>query len=135
MSLVISTDNNKLEIDFIHQFLTKSYWAEGRTKEEVIISMKNCLNFGVYLNRKQIGFARVLTDYTVFAYLMDVFIIETHRGKGYSKQLMKTVMQHPDLQRIKRWILITKDAHGLYEQFGFKAIEDPSRIMGKLVNN
>ncbi|WP_282080990.1 GNAT family N-acetyltransferase [Aquimarina algiphila] len=135
MSIVISTDNEKLDIDFIHQFLTHSYWAEGRTKEEVSISMKNCLNFGIYLNKKQIGFARVLTDYTAFGYLMDVFITEEHRGSGYAKLMMKAIMDHPDLQNIKRWMLATHDAHSLYKKFGFSAIEDPSKLMGKLVNN
>ncbi len=132
MSLVISTDKNKLDIDFIHQFLTRTYWAKGRTREEVRITIKNCKNFGVYLDDKQIGFARILTDYTVFGYLMDVFIIEEHRGKGYSKQLLKTIIEHPDLRQIKRWMLMTSDAHELYTQFGFKAVEKPSLIMEKL---
>ncbi len=135
MSIIISTDNKKLDIDFIHQFLTHSYWAEGRTKEEVNISLKNCLNFGIYLDKKQIGFARVLTDYAVFGYLMDVFIIEEHRGNGYSKLMMKAIMDHPDLQNIKRWMLATHDAHALYKKFGFSTIEDPSKLMEKLVNN
>lgn len=133
MSLIISTDRDKLDIDFIHQFLTRSYWAKGRTKEEVIKTIENCFNFGVYLDRKQIGFARLLTDYAVFGYLMDVFIIEEHQGKGYSKQLIKTITEHPDLQSIKRWMLMTGDAHGLYKQFGFKEVEKPSWIMEKLV--
>ncbi len=133
MSLLISTEKEKLDIDFIHGFLTRSYWAEGRTKEEVQISINRCLNFGVYLANKQVGFARVLTDYTVFAYLMDVFIIEEHRGKGFSKQLMKTIMEHQDLQRIKRWMLITNDAHKLYRSFGFDVIENPSRMMEKVI--
>jgi len=132
MSLVISTDKNKLDIDFIHQFLTRTYWAKGRTREEVRITIKNCKNFGVYLDDKQIGFARILTDYTVFGYLMDVFIIEEHRVKGYSKQLLKTIIEHPDLRQIKRWMLMTSDAHELYTQFGFKAVEKPSLIMEKL---
>lgn len=133
MSLLISTEKEKLDIDFIHGFLTRSYWAEGRTKEEVQISINRCLNFGVYLASKQVGFARVLTDYTVFAYLMDVFIIEEHRGKGFSKQLMKTIMEHQDLRQIKRWMLITNDAHKLYRQFGFDVIENPSRMMEKVI--
>ncbi|WP_378179067.1 GNAT family N-acetyltransferase [Aquimarina sp. SS2-1] len=132
MSITISTENSKLDIDFIHQFLTNTYWAKGRTKEEVITSIEHCFNFGVYLNEQQIGFARVLTDYTVFGYLMDVFIIEKHRGKGYSKILIKTILEHPELQRIKRWMLATADAHGLYQQFGFDALPDPNMIMGKI---
>ncbi|MBQ4820899.1 GNAT family N-acetyltransferase [Aquimarina sp. MMG016] len=133
MSLEISTDHKRLDIDFIHQFLTNAYWAKGRTREEVVISINNCLSFGVYYKNKQIGFARILTDYTVFAYLMDVFIVEEYRGKGYSKQLMQAIVEHPNLQNVKRWMLATKDAHGLYQQFGFKPLPDPSLIMGKLI--
>lgn len=134
MQIEISTDTKLLDIDVIHQFLTQSYWAKGRTKEEVATSLQNCLNFGVYLNQQQIGFARVLTDYTVFGYVMDVFIIEDHRGKGYAKQLIETIMIHPDLQQIKRWMLATKDAHELYRKYGFSEIENPANLMGKLVN-
>ncbi len=133
MNIQISTDKKKLDIDFIHQFLTRSYWAKGRTKEEVQTSIDHCLCFGVYLDSDQIGFARMLTDYVVFGYLMDVFIIEEHQGKGYSKQLMKAITKHPDLQQVKRWMLATYDAHGLYTQFGFKEIEHPSRWMSKLI--
>ncbi|WP_109302413.1 GNAT family N-acetyltransferase [Aquimarina sp. AU474] len=132
MDVIVSTDPEKLDIDFIHSFLTTSYWAKGRTKKEVIITIQNCVNFGVYLDGNQIGFARVLTDYTVFGYLMDVFITEEHRGKGYSKLLMQTITNDPRLQQIKRWMLITKDAHNLYKQFDFKKVENPSIIMEKL---
>lgn len=131
MSITISTDNSKLNIDFIHQFLTNAYWSKGRTKEEVKTSIEHCLNFGVYLNGEQIGFARLLTDYTVFAYLMDVFIIEKYRGHGYSKQLIKTIVQHSELQKVHRWMLATKDAHGLYKQFGFEELPDPNLMMTK----
>ncbi|MCK8521066.1 GNAT family N-acetyltransferase [Aquimarina sp. D1M17] len=133
MSIVISTDPNKLDIDVIHEFLNRSYWAKGRTKTQIQTTIENCLNFGVYLDGNQIGFARILTDYTVFAYLMDVFILEEHRGKGYSKQLMYTITSHPDLQEVGRWMLGTHDAHGLYQQFGFEALQYPSRWMSKLV--
>ncbi|GAA4272982.1 GNAT family N-acetyltransferase [Aquimarina gracilis] len=134
MSIQISTDKSILDVDFIHQFLTRSYWAKGRTREEVQTSIEHCLCFGVYLEGKQIGFARMLTDYVVFGYLMDVFIIEEQRGKGYSKQLMKAITEHSDLQHVKRWMLATHDAHGLYTQFGFKEIEYPSRWMSKLIS-
>ncbi len=134
MSIVISTDKEKLDINFIHEFLTHSYWATGRTKEEVITSIENTMAFGIYLDGKQIGFARVLTDYIIFAYLMDVFIVEEHQGKGYSKLLMNAIMKHSNLQRIKAWMLATHDAHTLYQKFGFKAIEDPSKLMKKLIN-
>jgi len=131
MNIIISTENSRLDIDLIHQFLTNSYWAKGRTKEEVITTIEHCLNFGVYLDNQQIGFARLLTDYTVFGYLMDVFIIDEHRGKGYAKELVKTIMEHKELQKIKKWMLLTADAHGLYRQFGFDSLEDPTMAMGK----
>lgn len=133
MSIAIFTDKEKLDIDFIHEFLTRSYWAKERTKEEVITTIKNSLCFGVYLDNKQIGFARVLTDYAVFGYLMDVFIIEEQRGNGYSKRLMKAIMEHPGLQNISRWMLATSDAHKLYTQFGFTPLPDPTKIMTKLI--
>lgn len=135
MSIIISTDKKQLDIDFIHQFLTHAYWAVGRTKKEVITTIENSMSFGIYLDNKQIGFARVLTDYAVFGYVMDVFIIEEHRGNGYSKLLMQSIMDHPDLQNIGKWMLATSDAHELYKQFGFKAILDPSIFMGKLLKN
>ncbi|GAA3519219.1 GNAT family N-acetyltransferase [Aquimarina addita] len=134
MSILISTDNKLLDIDCIHQFLTNSYWAGGRSKEEVVKSIENSLNFGIYLDGNQIGFARILTDYTVFGYVMDVFILEKFRRKGYAHQLMKAIMNHKDLQQIQRWMLATKDAHRLYQQFGFEPIPDPSMIMGKLIS-
>jgi len=132
MAIEISTDTDKLDIDVIHQFLSQSYWAKGRTKAQIRRSIEHCLNFGVYLEGQQIGFARILTDYTVFAYIMDVFILEEHRKKGYSKMLIKAVVEHPDLQGVGRWMLATKDAHGLYRQFGFETIEDPLFWMNKL---
>ncbi len=133
MTIDISTNTKKLDIDFIHSFLTRSYWAKERTKQEVITTVKNSLCFGMYLDNQQIGFARVLTDYAVFGYLMDVFIIEEQRGNGYSKLLMKAIMEHPDLQNISRWMLATSDAHKLYTQFGFTALPDPTKIMAKLI--
>ena len=131
MRTVISTDQDLLNIDFIHEFLTNAYWAEGRSKQEVVQSIENSMCFGIYVERKQIGFARLLTDYVVFGYLMDVFIAENYRGLGYAKLLMKAIVEHPDLQNIDRWMLATKDAHGLYKQFGFRAIPDPTMLMGK----
>jgi len=129
----ISTDKNKLDIEVIHTFLTESYWGKGRTKEAVIKSIENSFNFGVYLNEKQIGFARVVTDYTIYVYLMDVFIIPEARGKGYSKQLMRAILEEPKLQDCRDWTLKTKNAHGLYEQFDFKRAQHPERIMERLV--
>ncbi len=131
MSIVISTKKEKLNIDFIHEFLTNSYWAKGRTKEDVSKSIEHSLPFGVYKDDVQIGFARVLTDYTIFAYLMDVFIIKKHQGSGYGKQLIKTIMEHETLCDIPKWMLATADAYRLYEKFGFKEIPDPTIFMSK----
>ena len=127
----ISTDKKQLNIKFIHAFLTESYWAKGRTVEEVKTTIENCLCFGVYKNKKQIGFARVLTDGVVFAYLMDVFIDPAFQGQGFSKLMMQSIMQHPELQNIQKWLLKTSDAHGLYKQFGFKNIEEAHKLMEK----
>jgi GNAT superfamily N-acetyltransferase len=129
----VSTDKNKLDIPFIQQFLKDIYWAAGRTIEEVQITIDNSFCFGIYLNDKQIGFARVITDYVVFAYLMDVFITEEHRGKGYSSILIESMMKEPKLKEVKIWRLATSDAHFLYEKFGFKALAHPEKMMEKII--
>tara|TARA_B110000967_G_C18691496_1_gene463250 strand:- start:30 stop:437 length:408 start_codon:yes stop_codon:yes gene_type:complete len=127
--IIISSKKRKLNIDFIHTFISKSYWAKGRTLETMKTCIDNSLNFGVYLNKKQIGYARVATDYGQFAYIMDLFISEKHRGNGYSKKLMEAIMNSEKLKTINVWRLATHDAHKLYEQFGFKPIEDPEKLM------
>ncbi len=128
----ISTDRNRLQINQIHKFLSEeSYWAKERTREQTETAIKNSLPFGVYKGENQIGFARVVTDYATFAYLGDVFILDEFRGKGLSKWLLQTILSHPDLQGLRRWILATADAHGLYEQFGFSALKVPDRWMEK----
>ena len=129
----ISTDKNKLDIDVIHQFLTKAYWSEGRTNEEVKKSIKNSLCFGMYYNHKQIGFARIVTDYTIFAYLMDVFILPQYRGKGYSKQLINAIHVNPKLQLCKVWMLKTKDAHSLYKQLGYSELKHSETFMERIL--
>ncbi|HEY5688244.1 MAG TPA: GNAT family N-acetyltransferase [Yeosuana sp.] len=131
--ITISTDKSKLQIDIIHQFLTTAYWAKGRTIEEIKKSIEHCLCFGVYLDEKQIGFARIVTDYTVFAYIMDVFILPEYRGNGYSKQLMKAINEEPLLQSCKVWMLKTSDAHKLYEQFGYSELKHPEKLMERLM--
>ncbi len=126
----ISTDKTKLDIDSIHEFLsTKAYWCLNIPKATVQIAIQNSLCFGVYRNEKQIGFARVITDFSTVAYLGDVYILEEYRGKGLSKWLIETIMVHPNLQGLRRWILLTGDAHGLYRKFGWTDIADPSRWM------
>lgn len=131
--ITISTDKSKLDIEMIHSFLTESYWGKGRTIDQVQKSIDNSLCFGVYLDNKQIGFARVVTDFTIYVYLMDVFIVSEARGKGYSKQLMKTILEEPKLQNCRDWTLKTKDAHGLYEQFGFTKAQHPEKIMERIL--
>jgi GNAT superfamily N-acetyltransferase len=133
---VISTDRNRLQIDAIHRFLSEeSYWARERSKEKTITAIKNSLPFGVYTGANQIGFARVVTDYATFAYLGDVYILEEYRGQGLSKWLMDVIIGHPELQNFRRWVLATKDAHTLYEKYGFTALKYPERWMEKAAPN
>lgn len=131
--ITISTDKSKLQIEMIHQFLSETYWAKGRTIDEVKKTIDHCLCFGMYLDTDQIGFARIATDYTVFAYLMDVFVLPEYRGKGYSKQLMKVINEEPQLQSCKVWMLKTSDVHKLYKQFGYTELKYPEKVMERLL--
>jgi GNAT superfamily N-acetyltransferase len=128
---LISTDKSKINIDLVHDFLFKSYWAEGIPTDTVSRSIENSLCFGVYHDNEFIGFARVISDFATFAYLGDVFILSSHRGKGLSKWLMEIIMNHPELQGLRRFTLATRDAHSLYAQFGFKPFDRPERWMEK----
>lgn len=129
----ISSDKSLLDTEVIYNFLSGSYWANGRSLQVIKKSIQNSLCFGVYLNKKQVGFARVVTDYATFAYIADVFILEDHQGHGYSKKLMKSIIGYPELQNIRRWMLATKDAHNLYTKFGFQLLKNPERFM-EIVN-
>jgi len=129
----VSTDKSKLDVPFIQDFLKDIYWAAGRTIPEVQTTIDSSFCFGLYLDNQQIGFARVVTDYVVFAYLMDVFIAPAQRGKGYSSLLINTMMQEPELQPVKIWRLATTDAHFLYEKFGFTALAHPEKMMEKVI--
>ena len=116
----ITTDNTKMDVDVIHQYLSaESYWAKGIPKEVVLTSIRNSLCFGIFFNNAQVGFARLITDKATFAYLADVFILPAHRGKGLSKWLLQAIHAHPEVQNLRRWLLGTRDAHTLYEQFGW----------------
>ncbi len=126
---VVSTDPARLDLDVIHEFLTHCYWAERIPRQVVARSIENSLCFGVFDGVKQIGFARVITDYSTYAYLGDVFILEPYRGLGLAKFLMECIVEHPQLQGLRRWTLATRDAHGLYAQFGFKPLGRPERFM------
>ena len=127
----ISTDKQALDLPFIHNFLSSTYWAKGRSREAVQVCIDNSLNFGVFLNAKQIGYARVVTDYVVFAYIMDVFIEETHRNNGYASLLMQHIMTNALIKDVQTWKLATTNAHFLYKKFGFKSIETPENMMVK----
>lgn len=126
----ISSDKHLLDVDLIFEFLThESYWAKGISKEQLQKAIDNSLCFGVYHNHKQIGFARVITDYSTFAYLADVFIVANYRKQGLSKWLLQNILIHAELQNLRRWLLATLDAHGLYSQFGFKPLSQPKRFL------
>jgi N-acetylglutamate synthase-like GNAT family acetyltransferase len=126
---LISSDPALLNLDVIHGFIAQSYWAKDIPKPLVERMIRNSLCWGVYHRAAQVGFARVITDQATFAYLADVFILPEHRGKGLSKALVATILAHPDLQGLRRWMLVTADAQSLYEQFGFKAVPQPERHM------
>jgi len=125
----ISTDRKRLDLDVTHAFLTECYWAKGISREIVARSIENSLCFGVYEEDRQIGFARVISDFATYAYIGDVFVLESHRGQGIGKWLMKCVMKHPSLQNLRRRSLVTRDAHRLYAQFGFTPLQSPERHM------
>ena len=125
----ISTDPQRLDIDAVHAFLSRSFWAEGISKALVAKAAANSLCFGLFDGPSQVGFARVVTDRATFAYLCDVYVLESHRGLGLGKWLIETVMAHPDLQGLRRFQLVTRDAHGLYERHGFAAPQHPDRHM------
>lgn len=126
----ISTDQSRLNISLIHDYISNdSYWGKGRAREVVERSIEHSIAFGVYKGDEQVGFARIVTDYATFAWVADVFIVPEHRGRGLSKWLMEVSIGHPKLQGFRRWVLATKDAQGLYEQFGFTKLLRPERWM------
>lgn len=132
-TITISTDKNLLDNNFIHAFISNTYWAKGRTLAEVQTCIDNSLNFGIYLNNEQIGYARVVTDYVAFAYLMDVFISEEYQKLGYSNQLMEFILKYEALAQVKVWRLATTDAQYLYQKFGFTSLKSPEKMMEKIV--
>jgi GNAT superfamily N-acetyltransferase len=126
---LISTDRSRLNLDVVHAFLVQCYWAAGIPKEIVARSIQHSLCFGLYCRARQIGFARVISDYATYAYVGDVFVLDEYRGQGLGKWLMQCIMGHPMLQDLRRWTLLTRDAHGLYEHFGFRPLKAPERWM------
>ena len=125
----VSTDRAQLNLEVIHAYLVRSYWSPQIPRETVARSIDNSLCFGLYHDTTQIGFARIISDFATFAYLADVFVLEDWRGHGLSKFIMECIKAHPDLQGLRRWMLATADAHGLYEQFGFQSLARPERMM------
>jgi GNAT superfamily N-acetyltransferase len=126
----ISTDPSRLDLPWIHNYLTnEAYWARGITFPVFQRSVENALCFGVYHQSKQVGFGRVISDYATFAYLADVFVDEGYQKQGLGKWLVECIRSYPELQGLRRWMLVTSDAHGLYQQFGFKSLEHPERMM------
>jgi len=128
-SFTISTDPSRLDVDAIVDMLTRAYWAKGRPRERTERALANSLVFGVYDGNRQVGLARIVSDYAIFAYLCDVFIHEDYRAHGLGKLLMQTIHAHPDLQGLRRWVLATHDAHGLYKQYGWTPLENPNNWM------
>jgi GNAT superfamily N-acetyltransferase len=132
----IDTDKRRLDVDAIQEFLVnESYWARQRTREQTETAIENSVCFGLYHRRRQIGFARVVSDMATFAYLGDVYVIGEFRGQGLSKWLMETIVAHSELQGLRRWVLATRDAHGLYEKYGFEPLVFPDRWMEKPAPN
>jgi GNAT superfamily N-acetyltransferase len=130
-NLLISTDPARLDLDAMTEMLSRAYWAQGRTRAMIARYVEHSLVFGVYDGGKQIGLARIVSDYTTFAWLCDVFIHEDYRGLGLGKWLMETILSHPELQGLRRFLLATRDAHGLYAQSGFTPLASPERWMEK----
>lgn len=130
-SLIISTDKSFLNTQIIYQFLKESYWAQTRTYQQVLESIRNSLCFGMYEDKNQIGFARVITDNSTFAYLADVFILPSYQKMGLGKWLIETIFNTEELKNISSWMLVTKDAHDLYKKFGFSEFPYPERVMLK----
>jgi GNAT superfamily N-acetyltransferase len=122
-----------MDVDAIHRYLSEeSYWAKGIPRELVARAIDNSLCFGAFDGEMQVGFSRVITDFATFAYLADVFVIASHRGRGIAQTIIEAVMTHPELQTLRRWHLVTRDAHALYAKFGFAALESPERHMAKV---
>jgi len=131
--IIISTNKSRLNLKLIYIFLKKeSYWAKNTSLAQVETSIKNSLSIGIYRDKKQVGFVRVITDYSTFAYLSDFFVLKRYRGRGYAKMLLEYIIKHPKLQNLRMMLLITKDGHGLYKKFGFKKPQNSNLIMVRI---
>lgn len=140
---LVSDDPALIDFDVVHGYLSTCYWSPGIPRHLVEKAAANSISFGVYhvsapedvQPRRQVGFARIVTDRATYAYLADVFVLESHRGRGLSKLLMQCITTHPELQGLRRWMLMTRDAHGLYQQFGFAPLPEPGRAMQRVIEN
>jgi len=131
-TLILSTDPQRLDLEAVCGFLSQSYWAQNRTRSTIERALHNSLVFGVYDEGRMVAMARVVTDYATFAWLCDVFVSEDHRGRGIGKWLMESMLAHPELQGLRRWLLATRDAHGLYSQYGYTSLHNIERWMERL---
>lgn len=127
--ITVTTDRERLDVDTIHGFLSQAYWSQGIPRDVLVRAIDNSLCFGAFEGEQQIGFARVISDRATYAYVSDVFVLPSCRGRGVGKQLMAAIMAHPELQGLRRWTLFTRDAHGLYQQYGFGEGRHPERLM------
>jgi len=125
----ISTDTARFDVDLIHDFLRNSYWARNIPRTVVEKCIRGSLCFGAFAGGQQVAFARAITDRVTFAYLADVFVLPAHRGRGVARLLMRSILDHPDLQGLRRWLLATRDAHGLYARFGFQPLKEVENYM------
>ncbi len=125
----VSTDPTRIDLDAVHAYLTRAYWCEGISKDLLAKAIAGSLCFALLDGDRQIGFARVVTDRATFAYLCDVYVLDEYAGQGLGKRLMEEVQSHPDLQGLRRFVLVTRDAHGLYKQFGFEPLKSPNSYM------
>lgn len=132
--IFFSSHNEDMDLDTIFNFVKKSYWGRSRSIEEQQIAMDNSINFGLFFNGNQIAYTRVMTDKVFFAYVLDFFVLENFQGKGLGKLLMSNVLNFSSLKEIDKWMLATKDAHGLYSQFGFEVVKNPSKLMDRMSN-
>ena len=128
----ISTDPGRLQIPVVHGYLSTSYWSAGIPREVVERSIRHSLCYGIYHGESQVGFARVITDYATYGYLADVFVLEAHRGRGLARWLLECIMETPEVQGLRRWMLVTRDAHRLYQSAGFHRAAQPERVMEKV---
>lgn len=132
--IYFSSDTKDMDLDMIFTFVKNSYWGTVRTYDEQKIALENSINFGLFKNGKQIAYSRVMTDMIFFAYLLDVFVIEEEQGNGYGQLLMDRILNYPSLKDIDKWMLATRDAHTLYEKFGFEVVKSPEKLMDRMSN-